>query len=708
MRNKSLGKGTVILLVVAMIFALSAVNFSTAQELPGSDDKAFSSANEKVDVLIGFYKTPGPSERALIRAHGGEIYRQFNIVDVIAASMAQQAAEALTQNPSVRYVEPDHIIYALNTVAVQSTEEKTMDTSPWGIERIFGDEEYSFPTWDTSTGSGIAVAILDSGISEHIDLDIVGGYNAFEEVEGDYEDVYGHGTHVAGTVAALDNDLVVKPDDNNKGVVGVSPDADLYAVKVLDDDGVGPASIIVTGIEWAIEKGIPIMNMSLGTRHHNQTLQDTCDAAYEEGHILVAAAGNSGNRGGGGDNVIYPAKYDSVIAVAASDSDDNRATWSSTGSDVELIAPGVSVLSTWKDDTSRLDPQPFCIEVEEECYYYKYGSGTSMSSPHVAGVAALAWAENPDLANVQIREILQDTAEDLGLSSNHQGYGLARADLAVRAVEDLEPPANGNIEGTVEDEDEAAIEGATVVVEGTDLSATTDADGDYLLEDVPTGNQDVTASADGYAPETVTVKVEEDATVTQDFTLGAISTYTVSGTVEDMEADTPLEGAKVTIEKTDQLATTDSEGNYEITDVEEGTYDITASKDGYSSETKTVTVDSDTSVNFALKEITAEGTVRVESITYSTRGGRGNDRHLDITVALEDDLGDPVADASVSATLSHDDGSSWNFSGTTASNGSVTFTLNNHGSGCYETEVTAVEAEGLEWDGETPENEYCK
>ncbi len=538
-------------------------------------------------------------------------------------------------------------------------------------------------------------------------MEIAGGTSVFEDEEG-YEDVYGHGTHVAGTVAALDNDIVVEEDDN-KRVVGVSPQVDLYAVKVLGDDGVGSARTVAAGIEWAVEKGIPVMNMSLGGGD-NQTLREACDAAYEEGHILVAAAVNSGEHSARGrdiSNVSYPAAYESVIAVAASEEDDSWADFSSTGSEVELIAPGVDVLSTWKDDESRYEPDPFCVEVEDDCYYYKRGSGTSMSSPHVAGAAALAWAVNSGLTNIQIREAFQETAEDLGLSANHQGYGLVRADLAVRAVGEVEPPETGNIEGTVKDEDGAAIEGATVVVEGTDLSATTDADGYYLLEDVPMGDQDVTASADGYYSKTETVTVDEGITVTLNFTLVAIPTYKVSGKVKDGEGHA-LQGATVTIEGTEQSATTGSEGDYTISDVEEGTYDITASKDGYSSKTKDVTVDSDTTVDFTLAEITEATTVSVVSIDYATRGGPNNDRHLDITVALEDDLGDPVADASVSATLHRDDGSSWDFQGTTGSDGTITFSLNNHGSGCYETKVTAVEAEGLEWDGVTPENGYCK
>ena len=565
-------------LVLALVFSLAGPATSSA------------APPERVDVLIGFTQQPGPAEEGVVRGAGGVIRQTFHLVPAIAANVPEPAIPGLLQDPRVRYVEPDGPVYAID------------QTVPWGIDRVFGDESYSFDTWDITRGYGIAVAILDTGIDEsHEDLpQLSDGINTIDNTHWG-ADGHGHGTHVAGTVAALDNQV---------GVVGVGPELGLYAVKVLDDGGSGTVSSVVAGIEWAVEEDIPVLNMSLSTDTHYQTLQEACNAAYVAGHLLVAAAGNSGNPPGRGDNVGYPAAYGSVIAVAASRENDTRASFSSTGSAVELIAPGFSVLSTLPGNS------------------YGTYSGTSMASPHVAGAAALAWAINPDLTNADIRAILQETAEDLGLSSNHQGYGLVRADLAVNAASQPAPPET--------------------------------------------------------------------------------PTYTVSGTVTAYGSG--LEGATVTIEGTDRSATTGSEGTYSISDVEEGTYNIAANKDGYSSETKTVTVGSDTTVDFTLEEVTAADMVRVESITYSTRGGRLNDRHLDITLLLLDDLDQPVADASVSATLywDNDNKISWDFQGTTGADGTVTFTLINHGNDCYSTNVTAVVAEGLEWDGVTPENKHCK
>lgn len=492
---------------------------------------------ERVDVLIGFGRQPGPAEEAMVREADGTIKFTFHLVPVIAANVPEPAIDGLLKQPGVRYIEPDHEVYAIE------------QTVPWSIDRVFGAESYPFPTWGDSRGAGIAVAVLDTGIGiggteggVHEDLIILGGYSAVPGPSGKWRDGYGHGTHVAGTIAALDNDL---------GVAGVGPLVGLYAVKVLRDDGSGFTSYLIEGIQWAVDQGIPVLNMSLAFASFSQSVKDACDEAYLAGHLLVAAAGNDGNEEGTGDNVGYPAGYSSVIAVAASDSDDQRASFSSTGPAVELIAPGVGVLSTWidsrlwssvtveglwyesrplvdsgldsvtgplidrglalevgpyidgvwvalidrgevtfaekvrnvmdegadaaiivnNDTTNPDDPGSFTLDDPNYPWVptvsvsynsgleirankelgegtvtvgygpYRYASGTSMASPHAAGVAALAWAANPDLSNTQIRAILQETAEDLALPAEHQGYGLVRADLAVAMALVTEPPA---------------------------------------------------------------------------------------------------------------------------------------------------------------------------------------------------------------------------------------------------------------------------
>jgi subtilisin family serine protease len=385
-----IGKVTALLIVLTMLL--------------GSSISLGLGASEKVDVLIGFHNMSERAQnRAMVRAFGGEIYAEFNLVDVIAARMTPQQAAALSKNPKIDYIEPDAEVHALEQII------------PWGIDRVFGDESYSFPTWSTGKGAGIGVAVLDTGIDvDHEDLNVVGGRRFYLRgltlrSDDQYNDVYGHGTHVAGTIAALDNDY---------GVVGVAPAVNLYAVKVLGDNGSGSTSAIIAGIEWVRDQGnISIINMSLGSSLYSYAFDQACKNAYLDGILIVASAGNSGNDAGTGDTVGYPAKYDSVIAVAASDIYDDRAYFSSTGPDVDLIAPGVNIMSTVPDSQ-----------------YEDGWSGTSMASPHVAGTAALVWAADPTMSNGEVWSILTTTAQDLSLPSEHQGKGLVRADLAVDEV----------------------------------------------------------------------------------------------------------------------------------------------------------------------------------------------------------------------------------------------------------------------------------
>jgi len=516
MRIMDLRKGLIILVIIGMLSSLGVANLSFAQAVPNPEGTSFSSSNEKVDVLTGFYQAPGPSERALVRAHGGDIYRQFTIVDVIAASMTSQAVEALEKNPTVKYVEPDAPVFALETAEVASVQ-----TVPWGIDRIFGDEEYTFETWDYSNkGSGIAVAVLDTGIErEHDDLNVAGGVNFTRSNRGnygyDYYDIYGHGTHVAGTVAALDDGIVATPEDVDY-VVGVVPEVELYAVKVLDDMGRGTISSIVAGIEWSVDNNMHVLNMSFYSGGYNETLENTCANAYEAGHLLVAAGGNNDE---GDDTVIYPAKHESVIAVAASDKDDNRADFSNRGPEIELIAPGKDVWSTSLNNS------------------YHEGSGTSMASPHVAGTAALVWAANPDLLNTEIREILQETAEDLRLDDIQQGAGLVRADLAVAAAVAVE---------------EAEYEVAVVAPEDAEETETGEHTYTYKVGNMGTEDDtyDLAVESDG---DNFTAVVEEKIAVE------AGKTEEVDVEVEITEDAEGVDSAKITLTAT-------SQGDSEVTD----------------------------------------------------------------------------------------------------------------------------------------------
>jgi len=300
-------------------------------------------------------------------------------------------------------------------------------TIPWGIERIYAPD-----AWTISTGAGVQIAVLDTGVDrDHVDLyvNIEWGISVVGDTEStlerDWTDRNGHGTHVTGTIAAIYNDI---------GVVGVAYDVSIYAIKVLSDAGFGTWTDVAEGIWWAIKgpdgiidkdgdgivAGDPdddaaeVISMSLGGFSYSEELYQAVLAAYDYGIVLVAAAGNEGD-----DGVTYPAKFDEVIAVAAIDEYDTVPTWSSKGLEVEIAAPGVDILSTVPNDR------------------YDTYSGTSMACPHVAGTVGLMIskiiAEGRNYTVEDIRAILHDTADDIGPAGWDQesGYGVVRADKAV-------------------------------------------------------------------------------------------------------------------------------------------------------------------------------------------------------------------------------------------------------------------------------------
>ena len=390
--------------------------------------------------------------------------------------------------------------------------------------------------------------------------------------------------------------------------------------------------------------------------------------------------------------------------MAAIDSSKTVASFSSRGIDdgadsiisekeVELAAAGVGVESTWNDGG------------------YNSISGTSMATPHIAGLAAREWQGTAAATRAYLRTYVEDItlANGGGAGTGYDiasGYGLGQVTPAT-------PVASGTIAGIVTESDGVtAISGATVVVEDTTLSATTDANGAYSIANVLGGTYDVTASAGGFVSETKTgISVIADTTSTVNFALAAIPTGTIAGKVTESDGVTAISGAAVAVEGTTLSATTDANGAYSIANVLGGTYDVTASAGGFVSETKvgiSVTADTTTTVNFALATATTAPTARVNSISYATEGGKNNDKHLLITVALLDDLGGPVSGASVSIDLYRGGSLVGSGTGTTGTDGAVTFILRKAKSGCYTTEVTTVTADGLTWDGVTPANEFCK
>ncbi|NIO49781.1 MAG: S8 family serine peptidase [Candidatus Aminicenantes bacterium] len=349
----------------------------------------------------------------LLRNFGAVKIKRLKLINSQAVHLSPGAEKNLKRKNEILRIDEDLIITAL----ADKTKPKPKKPHPppeqseelsWGIQRIYADL-----VWEVTTGSMIKVAILDTGIDlDHPDLwgNIKGGINTIKPRKS-ADDDNGHGTHISGTVAAIDNDF---------GVIGVGPEIHLYAVKFLDKKGGGWLSDLIDALDWCIANKIQVINMSFGSTEGNQSFHDAIIRAYQAGITMVASAGNNGE---GSGLIEYPAFYPETIAVSAVDEYDNFASFSSYGPQIDLAAPGVNILSTYKNA------------------FYAAMEGTSMSAAHVTGTVALIlttspkWGYDLDGDKIwdpdEIRERLMDSAENLGLHPHQQGAGLVRASCVI-------------------------------------------------------------------------------------------------------------------------------------------------------------------------------------------------------------------------------------------------------------------------------------
>lgn len=345
----------------------------------------------------------------IVKQAGGAKLKNLDLIDAKAVWLpSQTAVKKLKAHPAVIRVDEDVIVEALDRKGNIGEITLLTQVLPWGIDRV--DAELVWPGGNTA--DPVKVGIIDTGISnKHPDLlaNVKGGVNTINPYKS-WKDDNGHGSHVAGIVAALNNTV---------GVVGVGPAADLYAIKVLNSAGSGYLSDVIEGVQWATANGMQVINMSLGTGSDIQSFHDAVIAAKNTGVVVVAAAGNSGG------SVIYPAAYSEAIAVSATDQNNVIASWSNRGPEIDLAAPGVSIYSTYKGTG------------------YATLSGTSMAAPHVAGSAALVLSTPVGEYDVNLngkwdpdetQKKLQDRSIDLGNVGfdNLYGWGLVNAYNAVQ------------------------------------------------------------------------------------------------------------------------------------------------------------------------------------------------------------------------------------------------------------------------------------
>ncbi len=538
-----------------------------------------------IDSVSSNLVTPALAVKNTLKSLGAKVKAEFPQMNIIAAELSAADINALSNNANVEYVEEDLQRHFM------------AQTQPYGIAMVQADQVNDSVA--SAASGGKKICIIDSGLDlPHEDMGskygTINGTN--DSGTGNWFDNGGpHGTHVAGTIAALNNGIGVR------GVIGSDPS--IHIVKVFNESGWGYSSDLVSAINTCKNNGADVINMSLGGTGSSVTEQNGIQAAYDAGVLLIAAAGNSGSATSTTDAESFPASYDSVMSVAAIDSNKALADFSQKNAQVEIAAPGVDVYSTYPEglgsvvevsvagvaytsnamenqgtasgtlynfgtgeaiDTSASGK--ICLIQRGNISFHdkvkacedsgglgailynnvagsfsgtlgtsnvttipavtvsdtdgaamlanvgsnasinigagNYGkmSGTSMASPHVAGVAALVWSHHPSCTNAQIRTVLNTTAQDLGAAGRDVkfGYGLVQAKDAIDYI-----TANGcdgsgagggggTGGGTTPPNDSVLVNGVPV----TGLAATTGNDITFTM-DVPAGATNISFDMTG-------------------------------------------------------------------------------------------------------------------------------------------------------------------------------------------------------------------
>ncbi|TYR76009.1 S8 family serine peptidase [Rossellomorea vietnamensis] len=376
------------ILISAALIGMLLPSIASASAVSGE-----TSLEETQRIILGFQKE---TDLSLLEGVEYSLHYIYEEINAISITVPVTEVSRLKKSDAVKWVEPDIVV---------QTNGQVVD---WGHEATNRPAGKDLGL----TGEGVKVAVLDSGISKsHPDLKVAGGVSFVEGINS-YHDDNGHGTHVAGIIAAQDNGF---------GTVGVAPGVELYAVKALDEEGFGLQSDVVAGINWAIKNEMDIINLSITSPISSISLKEVIKKTTDEGILVTAASGNDETGTGQiGNDIMFPARYPGVIGVGAINEKLKHSAFSYTGASLMFSAPGDRVYSTTVLEGGKVDG-------------YTYMSGTSMATPYMAGVLALYKEIYPSLTFNQIEQILSGNVIDLGAKGRDPlyGYGLIQAPISL-------------------------------------------------------------------------------------------------------------------------------------------------------------------------------------------------------------------------------------------------------------------------------------
>ncbi|XEC96834.1 S8 family peptidase [Paenibacillus tarimensis] len=384
----------------------------------GEDNGDASHYYEK-EVVVKFRNNPDQSGMETIKkAIDAKHVRRVGYTYIFRSNTmsTKQLTRYFQKHWKPQYVEP-HYLYITNSRKLNTVTSQMTPIVP--NDALYSDYQWNLPVIETDVGWNVSkgddeviVAVLDTGVqTDHPDLvgQLVEGENIVAAEDQPKDDV-GHGTHVAGIIAAAVN--------NGEGVAGMSWYNKIMPIKVLDGSGEGTTYSVAQGIIWATDHGAKVINMSLGNYASAEFLHDALKYAYDHDVVLIAASGNDNT-----DQPGYPAAYPEVLAVAATDRNGEKAAFSNYGDYIDVAAPGASIASTYTGNQ------------------YAALSGTSMACPHVSALAALIRSKNPQLTNEEVMDIIRNTAVDLGEAGKDNYFGYGQINV-IGALEAADPGAN--------------------------------------------------------------------------------------------------------------------------------------------------------------------------------------------------------------------------------------------------------------------------